>query len=96
MTAFRNARMSTRAEELQGHTGQALQAPLPTQPIRATVTSHMRAYKFISTNELIPLTIGDKTYSVELYSGFGCKASAVQELVGQTVTYSLNRTSHYY
>lgn len=50
----------------------------------------IRAYKFSSTNELIPLTIGDSTYSVELYSGFLCRASAVQELSGQTVTLTVS------
>ncbi|KAI7785160.1 hypothetical protein LA080_007827 [Diaporthe eres] len=48
------------------------------------------AYKFSSTNEPIPLTIGDSTYSVELYAGFLCRASANPELSGQTVTFTVS------
>lgn len=48
------------------------------------------AYKFTSTNEPIPLTIGDSVYSVELYSGFLCRADAVEALSGQTVTLTVS------
>lgn len=48
------------------------------------------AYEFKSTKESIQLTVGDSTYAVELYSGFLCKASAVEELSGQTVTLTVS------
>lgn len=42
------------------------------------------------TNEPIPLTIGDSVYSVELYAGYRCQASAIGELSGQTMTLTVS------